>query len=211
MVEKTWIWMQNKVYPEFRLIIRKLQLYWSRVFFEGLGWSRSTGAKPFAHRSWWLSGLETCVGSSIAPLNMTTLIWVGHDSSRAYNDERGINREFVLNGLVHANKILEDDVFKPEDWQYGEDFFFQTWTMMYSRAHLVFSVSEYDHEQCCRRAFYVPNKDVICGSTQIRSAEKIRIAQSYKFSSQQTSLWWARAGLVECGKWGTRDGIVPYC
>ena len=144
-------------------------------------------------------------------LNMMTLIRLGHDSSRAYNDERGINRRFVLNGLVHANKILENDVFKAEDWQYREDLLFQTLTMMYFRAHLVSSVSEYDHEQCCRRAFYVPNKDMSYGSALIRSGEKIRIAQSYKYSSQQSALLWARAGLVECGRWGTRDGVVPYC
>ena len=143
---------------------------------------------------------------------MITLIWLGHDSSRAYNDEGGINRQFVLNGLVHANKILGDDVFKAEDWQYGRGLVLPDLDHdVFPRSCCVSPVSEYDHEQCCRRAFCVPNKDVIYGSILIQSAEKICVAQSYNYSSQQSSLLWAKAGLVECGKWRTRDGIIPYC
>ncbi len=38
---------------------------------------------------------------------------------KAYNDERGTTRRFILNGLVHANRILGEEVFKAEDWEYG--------------------------------------------------------------------------------------------
>ena len=78
-------------------------------------------------------------------------------------------------------------------------------------AHLAYIVSVYDHEEGRHQAFYSPNKDVIYGNIEMKSAEKIRVAESYKYSLQQSSALWARAGLVECGKWGTRSGGVPYC
>ena len=88
--------------------------------------------------------------------------------------------------------------------------YFQVLQMIFS-AHLSYTVSEYDHEEGRHQAFYSPNKDVTCGNVLIKSAERIRVAQSYKYSSQQSSSLWARAGLVECGKWGTRSDDVPYC
>ncbi|MCJ1270377.1 hypothetical protein MMC22_010274 [Lobaria immixta] len=36
----------------------------------------------------------------------------------AYNDNRGVTRRFILNGLAHANKILGAEVFVPDDWEY---------------------------------------------------------------------------------------------
>ena len=77
-------------------------------------------------------------------------------------------------------------------------------------AHTSYKVGEYDEEEGRHQAFYSPNKDVTYRNISMKSAEKIRFAQSYKYSSQQRSLLWAGAGLVECGKWGTRSGDVPY-
>ena len=48
-----------------------------------------------------------------------------HDRHRAYNDKYGITRQFILNELVHANRILDDDVFKAEDWEYSTTNFSQ--------------------------------------------------------------------------------------
>ena len=80
-----------------------------------------------------------------------------------------------------------------------------------SSANLSYKVSEYDQEKGRHQAFYSPNKDVIYKTILLKSAEKIRVAESNKYSSQQTSSLWARAGLVECRKWGTRSGDIPYC
>ena len=33
----------------------------------------------------------------------------------AYNDTRGVTHEFILNGLVHANKLMGKEVFSKED------------------------------------------------------------------------------------------------
>ena len=49
------------------------------------------------------------------------------------------------------------------------------------------------------------------GEIVIKSGEKIRVEESYKYSPQQSSLLWERAGLVEYGKWGTRAVDNPYC
>ena len=82
---------------------------------------------------------------------------------------------------------------------------------MICSAYASYIVSEYDHEEGRHQAFYSPNKDVTYGNISIKSAEKIRVAQSYKYSLEQSSLLWARARLVECEKWGTRSGGIPYC
>lgn len=37
---------------------------------------------------------------------------------KAYNDESGTTRRFILNGLDHANRILGEDVFKAGKWEY---------------------------------------------------------------------------------------------
>ncbi len=33
----------------------------------------------------------------------------------AYNDTRGVTHEFILNGLMHANKLMGKEVFRKED------------------------------------------------------------------------------------------------
>jgi L-histidine Nalpha-methyltransferase / hercynylcysteine S-oxide synthase len=37
---------------------------------------------------------------------------------RAYNDDQGVTREFILNGLKHANTLLGEEVFKEGEWEY---------------------------------------------------------------------------------------------
>ena len=71
-------------------------------------------------------------------------------------------------------------------------------------------VGEYDQEAGRHQAFYSPNKDVVHQNIFMKSAEKIRVEESYQYSPQQCSELWARAGLVECAKWGTKSVDNPY-
>ena len=62
---------------------------------------------------------------------------------RAYNDSQGVTREFELNGLRNANKILGSEEFKDGEWEY---------------------VGEYDAVNGRHEAWVVPLNDVeVCG------------------------------------------------
>lgn len=102
---------------------------------------------------------------------------------KAYNDERGTTRRFILNGLAYANRILGEDIFKPTEWEY---------------------VGEYDMLEKRHQAFYVPNRDIAYRNILIRSGERVRVEESYKYSLTQSAALWARSGLHERTRWGTK-------
>ena len=72
------------------------------------------------------------------------------------------------------------------------------------------AVSEYDEVEGRHIASCSPSKDFTYGNISINSGEKILVGHSYKYSSQQRDVMWARAGLVECGKWSNRSNDIPY-
>lgn len=93
----------------------------------------------------------------------------------AYNDKRGKTHEFVLNGLMHANKIMEKKVFRKEDWKV---------------------IGEYDEAAGRHQAFISPVRDVMVEGTLIKAGEKIRVEESYKYSLSQSNELWQHAGLT---------------
>lgn len=101
----------------------------------------------------------------------------------AYNDSHGKTHEFVLNGLVHANRILAKDVFRLEDWKV---------------------IGEYDESAGRHQAFYSPTKDLVIDGVYVETGEKIRVEESYKWSSEQSSKLWETAGLVRRASFGNR-------
>lgn len=106
----------------------------------------------------------------------------------AYNDKEGKTHDFVLNGLDHANRLMGYDVFKKGDWKV---------------------IGEYDEEAHRHQAFYSPMHDVVLEGTVVRAGEKIRIEESYKYSSQQSDELWQAAGLIQRAKFG--DNASQYC
>ena len=106
----------------------------------------------------------------------------------AYNDKRGKTHEFVLNGLMHANKIMEKEVFQKDDWKV---------------------MGEYDEAAGRHQAFISPVRDVMVEETLIKAGEKIRIEESYKYSLSQSNELWQRAGLTAQAIFG--DRINKYC
>ena len=101
----------------------------------------------------------------------------------AYNDKRGKTHEFVLNGLMHANKIMEKKVFGKDDWKV---------------------IGEYDEAAGRHQAFISPVRDVMVEGTLIKSGEKIRIEESYKYSLSQSNELWQHAGLTAQAIFGDR-------
>lgn len=92
-----------------------------------------------------------------------------------YNDSEGKTREFYLNGLTQANKLIGHEEFKEGLWN---------------------AVGEYDEIAGRHQAFYVPAKDVVIDGVQIRAGEKIRFEESYKYSKSQSAKLWHASGLA---------------
>ncbi|KAL8669098.1 MAG: hypothetical protein Q9168_006300 [Polycauliona sp. 1 TL-2023] len=103
----------------------------------------------------------------------------------AYNDRHGKTHEFVMNGLVHANRLLTKDVFKLGDWQV---------------------IGEYDESAGRHQAFYSPKKDLVIDGVYVEAGEKIRIEESHKYSSAQSStLWQTIVGLLQRASYGNSN------
>ncbi|KAL8730718.1 MAG: hypothetical protein Q9166_003910 [cf. Caloplaca sp. 2 TL-2023] len=102
-----------------------------------------------------------------------------HDSRKvyhAYNDRHGKTHEFLLNGLLHANKLLAKDYFRLEDWKV---------------------IGEYDESAARHQAFYFPTKDLVIDGIHVEAGEKIRVEESYKYSPAQSKELWRNVGLTQ--------------
>lgn len=103
----------------------------------------------------------------------------------AYNDCEGVTHQFVLNGLEHANEIMETEAFDMAKWKV---------------------IGEFDVENGRHHAFVTPTEDVSIGDISIAAGEKVRIEESYKFSSDETIELWKEAGLAAVEAWSTKRG-----
>ncbi|KAF2203187.1 hypothetical protein GQ43DRAFT_367436 [Delitschia confertaspora ATCC 74209] len=104
----------------------------------------------------------------------------------AYNDKENVTHSFILNGLAHANRILDqEDNFKLEDWKV---------------------IGEYDIKAGRHHAFLSPIKDVVVDGVAIPKGERIRIEESYKYSRDEIERLWKEAKLVESGIYSNGRG-----
>ncbi|PSN62280.1 hypothetical protein BS50DRAFT_561514 [Corynespora cassiicola Philippines] len=95
---------------------------------------------------------------------------------RAYNDRDDVTHEFTMNGLKHANKIMDKPQFNLDEWE---------------------AIGEYDADAGRHQAFVSPLKDVVVDGVSIQKGERIRIEESYKFSPEEIKQLWADTGLAE--------------
>lgn len=109
---------------------------------------------------------------------------------QAYNDKAGLTHKFILNGLAHANKILEKHVFKEEEWRV---------------------VGEYDETAGRHQAFYSPVKKFLFDDIMLDAGERIRVEESYKYLAADRSRLWKLAGLAEEAEWGNSSGEYRKC
>lgn len=93
----------------------------------------------------------------------------------AYNDSQGVTRAFTLNGLKNANRILGFEAFKAEEWD---------------------AFGEFVEEDGYHRAFVSPIKDVIIDGIELKKGERIRIEESWKFSTEEIQHLWDQSGLT---------------
>ncbi len=108
----------------------------------------------------------------------------------AYNDKQGITHEFVRNGLDQANRLLGKDVFKQNDWDI---------------------IGEYDEAAGRHQAFYCALKDLDIENVHITAGERVRVEESYKYSSLQSSQLWQAAGLVPKAVFGNKSDDYRTC
>ncbi|KAK2839253.1 hypothetical protein FQN49_006323 [Arthroderma sp. PD_2] len=105
---------------------------------------------------------------------------------RAYNDSKGVTRQFYLNGLSNANTVLGFEAFKPGEWD---------------------AIGEFDQTQGCHRAFYVPLTDVVVKDIQLKKGEKIFFEQAFKYGEKECEDLWPQAGLRPTQKFGDRYNL----
>ncbi|KAJ4379613.1 hypothetical protein N0V86_004794 [Didymella sp. IMI 355093] len=103
----------------------------------------------------------------------------------AYNDEQNVTHEFILNGLKHANRLMNNETFKLDEWEV---------------------IGEFDEEAGRHQAFVSPLKDVTIEGVKIFKGERVRIEESYKYSRGEILELWEGAGLAENGVWSTDRG-----
>ncbi|KAL8807284.1 MAG: hypothetical protein Q9182_000789 [Xanthomendoza sp. 2 TL-2023] len=107
----------------------------------------------------------------------------------AYNDGRGKTHEFVLNGLLHANRLLSKDVFKLQDWKI---------------------IGEFDEVAGRHQAFYSPVKSVVIDGVYLEAGERIRVEESYKYTTVQSNELWHKVGLVQQVCFANKTDDYPF-
>jgi uncharacterized SAM-dependent methyltransferase len=103
----------------------------------------------------------------------------------AYNDRDNVTHDFILQGLKHANEIMNETVFQIEDWE---------------------AVGEYDTKAGRHHAFVSPLKDVVIDGVRIPQGERIRIEESYKYSRDEILQLWEKARLAGNTIWSNSRG-----
>lgn len=103
----------------------------------------------------------------------------------AYNDRDDVTHQFILNGLKHANRLLQTEAFN-----------FQIWRV----------VGEFDAAAGRHHAFVSPTEDTIIDGVPIKRDERIRIEESYKFSPDEVVGLFEYARLSHGTCWMNKGG-----
>lgn len=112
----------------------------------------------------------------------------------AYNDPKGLTKDFILNGLWNANKLLGKEYFVPEEWGY---------------------IGEWNAEEGRHQAFYEALKDITFDedfqSITVKKGERINVEYSYKFDDIESRLLWSQSGLMEGAQWSNTTSDYCMC
>ncbi|KAJ4334700.1 hypothetical protein N0V95_009101 [Ascochyta clinopodiicola] len=171
------------------------------TYDHALAWLKSSSVKDKPKTILWLgSSLGNFKRHEAAPflagfgdvIKTGDTMLIGIDSCKdpsrvyhAYNDRQNVTHEFVLNGLKHANKLMENETFKLDEWEV---------------------IGEYDVKAGRHHAFVAPLKDVVVEGAEIPKGERIRIEESYKYSREEILKLWEGAGLAENTVWSNARG-----
>lgn len=123
----------------------------------------------------WIVGMDGCKDEKT--------VW------EAYNDSKGVTREFELNGLRNANGIMGRTIFEEGVWEYE---------------------GRWNKDLGAHEAFYRPLKDVILEidgkRIEVKKYELVRIERSYKFDEQEALDIVNKARLAQSCVWASPCG-----
>ncbi|OJJ51143.1 hypothetical protein ASPZODRAFT_324979 [Penicilliopsis zonata CBS 506.65] len=94
---------------------------------------------------------------------------------KAYNDSRGVTRQFYENGLAHANEVLGYEAFKPSEWEI---------------------VTRYNEEGGLHQTFVRPKCDVTINGIKISKGENLLYEEAFKYDPAERESLWRDAGLI---------------
>jgi L-histidine Nalpha-methyltransferase / hercynylcysteine S-oxide synthase len=99
---------------------------------------------------------------------------------------------FILNGLLQANEILGEQLFKLEDWK-------------------VIGEYVYDAEGGRHQAFYSPIRNIHFKDIDFKAGERVQVEQSLKYSADEALQLWNGSGLYEVDRWSaSSDNYSKY-
>ncbi|RCH99832.1 hypothetical protein CU097_014817 [Rhizopus azygosporus] len=106
----------------------------------------------------------------------------------AYNDPKGVTREFIMNGLDHINRIM------------GCDKFIDPASFAYDSAYLEKQGRHVAHYRALDNMVLNYRSDAFDRTIQVKKGELIHVEHSYKYSFQEITSLLAAAGLdmAEC-------------
>lgn len=107
---------------------------------------------------------------------------------KAYNDSKGITKDFYMNGLLHANKVLGFNAFDLKEWDL---------------------IGSYNEKKGCHEAYYFPTKDVEIKGVSLRKGEKVFFEHSYKYDLHECRELWRKSGLRPAARLGNKND--DYC
>ncbi|KAL8905680.1 MAG: hypothetical protein Q9207_002494 [Kuettlingeria erythrocarpa] len=103
---------------------------------------------------------------------------------RAYNDAQGMNAQFILNTIDHANGVLGYRAFDKHDWDVQ---------------------GEWDKLAGSHNQYLVPTRDINFEGLPIVAGKRMLVVKSHKYNPKQQAQLWRSAGLVEYGRWNNED------
>lgn len=125
------------------------------------------------------------------------LIGLDHDNKKdlvelAYNDKKGITRDFIMNGLKAAGRMLGDEnAFDLSRWEYS-NFYNQE-----KRRHEAY------YRSTCDQTVTFPLDGL---SIHFENDELVHIEYSYKYSDEDTTILFSEANLRPIHRWTETEG-----
>ena len=172
------------------------------MYEDGLAWLKNTGGHGRPRCVLWLgssignlspAGAAAFLRQAATVLKKGDGMLIGIDACQdadkvytAYNDRAGKTREFYLNGLAHANKLLGTEVFKEAEWDVS---------------------GEYDAQANRHQAFYWPKTDLVVDGTVILKGTRIKFEESYKYSLLQSAKLWQVAGFLSSAEFSNSEDL----
>jgi EasF-like predicted methyltransferase len=99
---------------------------------------------------------------------------------RAYNDDEGINAEFIKNSLKHANRVLRYEAFRADEWTIK---------------------GEWNQKNGSHDWYYIPLKDVAIDGGNFKKDEKVKAVHSAKYDIHDRQRLYEKAGVEEVHAW----------